>query len=140
MALTQREAFKVGFLGHCADRGLSFDKTHQHIKQAIHHLELEKQGGVGETLGAVLRGGGGLLRGISSLAGTALMLPLVIGAPVGAGLGYGLAQLRGINDMTPEEITTNEKIEALRRAASRAKLRTRQDKKPQKSRRPRLLI
>ena len=139
MALTQREAFKVGFLGQCADRGLSLDEAHQHIKQAIHHLELGKAGVAG-AVGATARGLGGLLSGISSLAGTALMLPLVVGAPIGAGLGYSLAQLRGINDMTPEEITTNEKIEALRRAASRAKMRTRQDKKPKKSRRPRLLI
>lgn len=126
MALTQREAFKVAFLGYCADQGLSIDEAHHQIKQAIERLETEKRSDV--------------LGGIKSLLGLGLMAPILIGAPVGAGVGYGLAQLRGINDMTPEEIITNEKIEALRRAAERAKLRTRSPMKQQRSRRPQLII
>lgn len=148
------QAFKAAFLHQCLQQGLSLEETHELVKEACARLAqptAEKQAGpwpwlranipfLGSTADAV----GGTVTGIASGAakGIAEKIPgLAVGAylgvPIaaGAGAGYGLAQLEGLNDEDPAEIKTQETIEAYQRAAARAALQ-KQLRQGREARRP----
>lgn len=135
------QTFKASFLQQCVAAGLTVDETHAVVKQALATLR-EKQA---STPGSPVAGGGlwsSLLSNVpgldtaSRLVGGAVegaasgvasrVLPwgtgLAVAAPIAAGAatGYGLSQLRGINDASPEEVKTQETIDAYRHAAQRA--------------------
>lgn len=133
--LTAGQAFKAEFLYKCAQAGLSMDETHAKVKEAIALLEsrgpMAKEAWapwewlqktipglsiINDTAAGVGKGLGEKLPGL--LAGAA------IGAPILAGglAGYGAAKAKGMNDIDPEEVKTNEKIEAYRRAIRQTRL------------------
>ncbi len=144
--LSDCQAFKAAYLHGCVKQGLTVDETHTTVKQAIAVLEdprLEKDAGwldwvKGNIPGAVELFGlsEGLAKGVGtsipSLAiGTALGVPII-----GGGLaGYGLAKAQGLNDEDPDEIKSQETINALRRAAQRSRLQQ-SIRKRRESRRP----
>lgn len=129
--LDKREAFKVAFLRHCANAGLTLGETHQAVKSALAATEkpTEKQAegpwpwlqknipGLGMASGLT---SDLVTKGAPKLLGLGLMG--AIGLPIAAGgmAGYGLAKAKGINDPDPDEIKAREKRDFYRRAATRA--------------------
>ena len=133
MPLTKREAFKTAFLLRCADAGMTQEETHELVKEARGRLALEKQAtGPWPTVVENIPGARtfsdviskSIVPLISSLAQAgglaAVGLPLAVG---GAG-GLLASKLHGINDRNIEEIRLEEKKDALRRAARRARVQT----------------
>lgn len=131
--LSECQAFKAAYLHKCAERGLTIGETRTMVKQAIAVLEdprMEKDAGWWDAVKGNVPGVGllsGLGEGLAKGVGTqipSLALYGALGIPiVGGGLaGYGLAKAQGLNDEDPDEIKSQEKIDALRRAATRSKL------------------
>lgn len=131
--LDARQAFKAAFLHRCLEHGLSLEETHALVKESC---EMLQGGTVKEATGPwpwlkdnipglslVSDVTSGAAKGVASQV-PALAVGAYLGVPaaVGGAAGYGLAQLEGLNDEDPEEIKTQEKIEAYRRAAARAAL------------------
>ena len=130
--LDARQAFKAAFLHRCLEQGLSLDETHDAVKEACEELEQSgrKEANVWPWLknnipgvAAVSGMASGAAQGFASrlpglAAGAYLGVPII-----GGGLaGYGIAKMQGLNDEDPDEIKTQEKIDAYRRAAIRAHL------------------
>lgn len=135
MALTSRQAFKVAFLQKCADEGMTIEETADLVKYASASLE-KLAGAVADIAKSVAPAGIGA--GVGSLAGspvlggmvgaagptelTKYLLPKLIGAglilppAIGAVGGYLTAKLTGGNDESPDDIKTQEKVDAYRRA------------------------
>lgn len=107
MSLTQRQAFKFGFLMRCADEGLTAEETLERVKTAAalaHGEPLIKEALIPEALNILYKGG---------------LLGLAGGALAGAGGGYMLAKATD-KEVDPEEQKVNELIAAYRRNAARA--------------------
>ncbi len=127
MPLDQCQMFKAAVLGECAKEGLTIEESHAAVKQAM--VEMEKQAGDGWKWQDQIP----FLSQASSMASSAaekipgLGMAAYIGGPiaVGAAGGVAAAKLRGINDIDPDEVKEQEKIEAYRRAADRARLQRR---------------
>lgn len=104
--LTAREAFKVGFLGRCAEEGLSAEQIAERVKLAGDKFA-SFLGGLGSAAGSVLSTG----------------IPLAIAAPVALGgvAGYGLSRMTDIDDTDVAEIKNNELLDTY--AAETARLR-----------------
>ena len=131
--LSQCQTFKAAYLHRCAEQGLTIAETHTMVKRAIAVLEdprMEKDAGWWDWakgnipgLGILSGLGEGLAKGVGAKA-PGLAIGAYLGIPIlGGGLaGYGLAKARSLNDEDPEEIKTREKIDALRRAATRSRL------------------
>ncbi len=134
MSLTQKQAFKVGFLQACAEDGLSLDETKQRVKQAIAHRraggQLEKQAWWPWLVNGASYLGGKALGAAGTLTNTALTAGAIgaVGAPLlaGAGTGYLAAKMNSsdgkglMDDAKSEEIIgeyTRLAEEAKRRAA-----------------------
>lgn len=107
MALTPREAFKVGFMLRCANEGLDPENTQQRIKEVSTHLEKQA---LFEGLGQI----GSKLTNVG--------LGLGIGVPVGLGAlgGYMLHRAREA-DVDAEDVRTREMINELKHWTRRAK-------------------
>jgi hypothetical protein len=115
--LTERQAFKVGFIGRCLEAGLTVEQMHDRVKEAA-----VKLAGVSELLGDAA--GGAVRWGV----------PLALAAPpiLGGLAGYGAAQLSDIDDTDVNEIKQRETIneyeqqrERLERERQARMLRTR---------------
>lgn len=127
------QAFKAAFLHRCLEQGHSLEETHALVKESCEAL---LQGDTVKEAGPwpwIMNNVPGLAAASGIASGTAQALvsqfPAVglgayVGIPAAAGgaAGYGLAQLEGLNDEDPDEIKTQEKIEAYRRTAARAAL------------------
>jgi len=147
--LTKREAFKAAFLLRCAELGLTMNETHQLVKTARARLREKRAAGEGWWASALgnlpglqtfASGTSSAVSGLTSaLARTAvglgaaglLGLPLLVG---GVG-GMAAAKAHDLNDRDPEEIKLEEKKDALRRAAVRARMQT-ASRKRREERRP----
>lgn len=129
--LTEREAFKAGFLKRAADDGFTTEETLALVKTANGLLTAlgSAASGIGSFLGT--RAGklvdsttgmvGDAVKGIgTSLAGISPYA--LIGAPIagGAGLGYLAAKASDLNDEDPDEIKTRELIDEYSRAIEQA--------------------
>jgi uncharacterized protein YdbL (DUF1318 family) len=86
MALSQAQAFKIGFLMKCAEQGLTIEETHERVKEAITKLKMQKNANMItdplKFIGSKTWDAGKVL-GSLGLAG-AVGLPIV----GGAGAGY----------------------------------------------------
>lgn len=132
--LDQCQTFKAAFLHRCLQHGLSLEQTHALVKEACASLEAGegiktatgpwpwlKDNIPGVSLLADAASGAAKSVG-SAVPGLALGAYLGIPIVAGGAAGYGLAQIEGLNDEDPQEIKTQEKIEAYRRATQRAEL------------------
>lgn len=106
MPLSEREAFKVGFLARCAEDGMSRDEILGAVKQATEKVA-------------------GLIGDVGGLAGSAVShaAPIALLAPpaLGALAGLGLSRATDIDDGDVKEVKDREVIDAYRTEA--AKLR-----------------
>ncbi len=94
--MTPREAFKVGFLAYCAERGLGADEVGALVKRA-------------SIFGEVVRAP---LRLASSVAPTALNAALIgaIGLPIVAGAGTGWAAAKLTDDDSDVDAARSDEI------------------------------
>lgn len=106
--LSSRDAFKVGFLGRCVERGMSPSQ----IKEAADKLA----GLLGDAVGAV----GGAAKGVTNAA-LGWGIPLAAAAPpvLGGMAGFGLAKATDIDDTDIDDIKDREVIDEYRRQAER---------------------
>jgi hypothetical protein len=115
--LTEKEAFKLGFLTHCADQGMNIEETRLAIRQT--HAQL-KQAGIGDFIGSAAGGAKNLVKGILS-KGLSLGVPTLLAAPPLIGAGIGLAAAKATEeDMDPEEAKKQELLAEYQRAISLA--------------------
>lgn len=114
--LTDKEAFKVGFLARCVHDGLTPDQMLARVKQASDMLEKRA------FIGGLLSGAAGAVGGAAkSIAGYGI--PLALAAPpiLGGLAGYGLAKATDIDDTDVDAIKNQELVEEYRRQAERLK-------------------
>jgi hypothetical protein len=120
MELTEKEAFRLGFLTRCAEEGLTGEKLDSRIKSAG-----EKQALVGYILPALALGGGlAMMRGgvgdVGSSLGTLAGIPIAGGLAGGAALGWGAAKATE-PDISEDDIKAQELADTYRIHAARAK-------------------
>jgi len=152
--LTKRQVFKVAFLLRCAEMGLTTEETHQLVKVARARLR-EKQAApagwwaslLGNLPGAqtLASGTSGVVKGLTSglaRAGVGLGVAGLIGLPlvVGGAGGILAAKAQDLNDRDPDEIKLEERKDALRRAAIRARMQTASRKRREEKRPSRPLL
>lgn len=111
--MSPQEAFKVGFLLGCADRGLDAAQTHALVKQAV--------GGLGNVIGELIEAPG---RVISSVGPHVLNAGLLagVGLPIAAGAGTGWAAAKLTDDDTNlDEAKADELLAEYQRLTDQAK-------------------
>lgn len=109
--LTSREAFKVGFLGQCAEAGMTPDEILAAVKTAR-----DKLAGIGSVIDNISNKAWDLGKGIGSTAVGWGIPAALIGPPVvGGALGYGLARASDIDDTDVDDITDNELLDEYQR-------------------------
>lgn len=116
--LSQREAFKIGFLTRCAALGLTQDETIELAKTAAARVKagfLDKVWQGVKDVGNVVRTAGGV-----GLAGLALAPPAL-----GYAGGYGLGRATDIDDEDVDAIQQRELIDELLRQKARLEHRNR---------------
>lgn len=118
--MTPQEAFKLGFIEKCAEKGLSEDEI-LFRAQLLKMAAIDKQAKGGSLIGGALSAGGNISKGLVGLIG-----PLLMGLPiVGGGLGgYAASKMfKGVSSKNPivDEITRREEIAEYNRALKRLK-------------------
>jgi hypothetical protein len=105
--MTDREAFKIGFLGRCIEDGLTLPQIEAAVKTALDKAAI---------LGKLLDVGAGVGKSLLSK-----LLPLAIVAPpiVGGLGGYGLAKATDIHDTDVAEIKDRELMDEYKRQTDR---------------------
>lgn len=129
--ISEKDAFKIGFLTRCAEEQLTGAALDDRIKSAAEKrswlwplLALGTAGAAGAGLGrGVLGGAGDLLSGYGTLLGTAG----AAGLAGGAGIGYGLAHATTPN-ITDDEIRAQELAQTYRIYADRARAKNKAKK------------
>jgi hypothetical protein len=118
MEMSEKEAFRLGFLTRCAEEGLTGPALQERMKIAA-----EKKA-IAEYLipGALALGGLGLARGIAGpeLTGTMIGLPAAAGLAGGAALGYGAAKVTE-PDISADDIKAQELADTYRVYAAKAR-------------------
>lgn len=130
--VSEKDAFKLGFLARCAEEQLVGAELETRIKRAGEKqswawplLALAGAGAAGAGLGSgAVSGAGNLLSGYGALLGTAG----AAGLAGGAGLGYGLAHATTPR-ITDDEIRAQELAQTYRIYADRARAKNRAKKK-----------
>ncbi|NDD52538.1 hypothetical protein EBZ39_01445 [bacterium] len=123
MDLTDKEAFRLGFLARCAEEGLHGAQLQERIKSAA-----EKQAiwpvllGLGGLTLAGQAITGGLSKAIDSTALLAGTVPAA-GLALGSGLGYGVARATEPN-ITDDDIKSQELADTYRIYADRARAKS----------------
>lgn len=110
--LTNRQAFKVGFLLRCADEGLSSEEVKNRIEKAAMLFEKEADSKPGL---------------LADAGKSALMAAIAVGAglPIGAGLiGGTLAANLTSNPIDEEDVRKKELINEYKRLARKANQQT----------------
>ncbi len=106
--LTEREAFKVGFLSRCVEEGLSTEETQQRVKIAAEKLANAFSSAIGAVGGAA-----------KPIVGNALGwgIPLALAAPPIAGglAGFLASQTTDIDDTDIDEVKQRELIDEYKR-------------------------
>jgi len=130
--LSEKDAFKLGFLTRCAEEQLTGDRLTARIKCAAEKrswfwplMALGGMGAVGAGLGSGVLGGA---RNLLSGYGSALGAAGAAGLAGGAGLGYGLARVTA-PDITDDEIRAQELAQTYRIYADRARAKNKAKKK-----------
>lgn len=111
MALSPRDAFKVGFLARCADAGMTPEAMLQTVKQAQDKLAF-----LSEVVGGVRDIGKGALT-----AGAYYGIPASLAIPpiVGGMAGYGLAKATDIDDADVADVKQQEIVNEYTRQADK---------------------
>ncbi len=115
--MTDRDAFKLGFLARCVEAG---QKPEDMLKEAQTALDLVKNAGVVDALSGLgtkaLDLGAGAAKGLLSFG-----IPAAAMAPpaLGAVAGYGAARMSDIGDTDVAEIRSQELIDQYRRESER---------------------
>lgn len=114
MPLTEKQAFKVGFLLRCADEGLTMEETHARVKAAL-----------AKQANPLITGAGKMIGGLASLVpGAASLLAAgSIAAPlaVGAGGGYLASKMTQPGDEVLDQAKRDEVIGEYERLADEAR-------------------
>lgn len=117
MDVTNKEAFRLGFLTRCAEEGLTGEELRGRIKQAF----MVPTGYAVPAL-AVL-GGLALASGQGGSLGTIAGLPSAVGLAGGAALGYGAAKLTepdiSADDIKAQELADTYRVYARKMEAAR---------------------
>ncbi len=111
--MSPQEAFKVGFLLSCADRGLSAEATHALVKRAV--------AGIGNVVGEMIEAPG---RFVSAVGPTVLNAGLLaaVGLPIAAGAGTGWAAAKLTDDdSNVDEAKTDEILAEYQRLTDQAR-------------------
>lgn len=116
MDVTEKEAFRLGFLARCSEEGLVGEQLEERVKQAWLP--------VGWAVPAIAGLGGlALLSGNLGAAGTIVGLPAAVGLGTGAALGYGAAKVTeppiSDEDIKAQEIADTYKVYANKMRAAR---------------------
>lgn len=118
--MTDRDAFKLGFLGRCVEAGLSGPEIAARVEAAR-----EKVAGFGAMLGAEGWGAAKSLGKGTAKALSGLVLgyggPLLLAGPplAGAAAGFGLAKATDIDDTDLDDIKDQELVDEYRRQAEK---------------------
>lgn len=117
MDVTNKEAFRLGFLTRCAEEGLTGEELHARIKQATTiptSYALPVLAGLGTAA---------LLSGNSGSLGVIAGLPAAVGLAGGAALGYGTAKMTepdiSADDIKAQELADTYRIYARKMEAAR---------------------
>lgn len=121
MSLTNREAFKFGFLLRCADENLSPEETQERIKAAADHLHWDGQprveaAVVEQTLQAWEKRSD--VSGVLNFLRSSALGGIGAAAGVGALGGYGLAKATR-SQVDPDEIKQQELVAAYKQQTDR---------------------
>lgn len=110
MPLTNREAFKVGFLARCVEARMTPEQMLSQVKQA--QVLLTKHA----FLDSIANGVAGMGKSLASYAiPAALIAPPVLGGLA----GYGLAKATDVDDTDVDEIKNREVIDEYKRQAAK---------------------
>lgn len=114
MPLSDKDAFKVGFLQRCVQDGLTPDQMLLRVKTAGELLEKRA------FLGGLLGGAAGAV-GSAGKTMAGYGIPLALAAPpiLGGLAGYGLAKATDVDDTDADAIKNQELVEEYRRQAER---------------------
>jgi hypothetical protein len=109
MALSAREAFKVGFMARCVEHGMNTEQMLGAVKTAMDKLAL---------LGVIGDAGKELLR-----LGGSVGVPLALAAPpiLGGIAGAGLAKVTDVSDKDVSDIKDREVIDTYRTEAAKVR-------------------
>jgi hypothetical protein len=129
MSLTEKDAFKLGFLARCAEENLHGEALDHRILAAGAWAATEKTAeglfkvnplniGVGPTVSSV----GSLAKGLGTFGAGMLTLPFAVGIPAAAGVGYGTAKMLE-PDVSDEDIRAQELAATYKLYADKAKAR-----------------
>lgn len=112
--LSNKDAFKVGFLSRCVEEGLTLQEAHARVKVALDKLAFLS--GVGKLVGSATD----LLKPAVN-ATFQYGVPAMLAAPpiLGGLAGYGLAKATDIDDADVDEVKKRELIEELNRQTQR---------------------
>ena len=130
--LTPRESFKVGFLRHCANEGLTLKEAHARVKQANATI---KSAGIQDFLTRPYNTLWDVIGGVGKEVGTTaknLALLGAVGVPLGGGyaLGRGAAALTDIGEEDIEEAKKRELIKEYRLQAEKVRNRNKTYRRP----------
>lgn len=131
MPLNDEQAFKVGFLLKCAEKGMTLKETHEQVKLALTQLEKSAQqpwymAPVTGATNLVSNVAGAGIRAIPSTLSLATTLAFLAPLGVGAFGGYGLAKLTGPSKGTAvDEAKKDEIVGEYERLAEEARRRAR---------------
>lgn len=118
--MSPQEAFKIGFLLSCADRGLTPEATHALVKEGLAKQAL----GLGNVVGEMIEAPG---RVLSAIGPTAINAGLLagIGIPIAAGAGTGWAAAKLTDDdSNVDEAKTDEILAEYQRLTDQARRQT----------------
>lgn len=120
MDLTEKEAFRLGFLTRCAEEGLTGDALQTRIKAAA-----EKKADLAaflSLLGGAARTGWEGAKGLAATGGQlAIGVPAAVGLAGGGLGGYALAKFNEPN-ITDDDVKAQELADTYRRYAQRLKI------------------
>ena len=136
--LSSQEAFKLGFLSNCVEKGLSIEQMRAEVKKASDELSsIEKKalvdGFLAPERGAFWDDFGDLLKDVGRIG----MGGLILGPPaVGAGAGILHSRLSDVDEEEVEDIKKRELVDEYHRQAERLKqtARTRKYRESHKKR------
>jgi enoyl-CoA hydratase/carnithine racemase len=115
--LSPQEAFKLGFLSNCVEKGLSIEQMREEVKKASDQLaDVEKKAFLGPERAALWDDLGDLLKDVGRIG----MGGLILGPPaVGATAGILHSRLSDVDDEDVEDVKKREVADEYRRQAQR---------------------
>jgi|TARA_R110002051_G_scaffold213338_2_gene278291 hypothetical protein len=138
--LSSQEAFKLGFLSNCVEKGLSIEQMRAEVKQASDQLDsMVKQaipdlsGYFAPIAGPIVDDAGDVVKSMSNIA----MAGLLLGPPaVGAAGGVLHSRLSDIDEEDVDDVKKRELVDEYQRQAKRLRqsAKTRNFREAQKKR------